>query len=129
MSESNGYLSPFVGDGYDKEATIPAVAGRWSAVRIRYRPMSADEESLALVGLRLAPQQSMVRNYAEVLAQKILDWDIKDRDGKKIPVTADNICGLAPAFYDALKTIVVDGVMLSTGESEAEADTKNSSAG
>ena len=128
MSEANGsdYLSPFIADGYTRDATIPAAAGRWSAVQIRYRPMSADEESQALVGLRLAPQQSMVRNYAEVLATKIIDWDIKDLDGKKLPVTADNICGLAPAFYDALKAIVVDGVVLPSGETETEADTKNS---
>lgn len=126
VSESNGYLSPFIGDGYDKEATIPEIPGRWSAVRIRYRPMSADEESQCLVGLRLAPQQSMVRNYAEIMATKIIDWDIKDRDGKKLPVTADTICGLSPGFYDAIKAIVVDGVVMPSGESEAVADTKNS---
>ena len=79
-----------------------------------------------MAGLRLNPQQSMVRNYAEMLAAKIIDWDVKGRDGKKLPVTADNICGLHPAFYRQLEAAVIEGRELPSGETQAEADTKNS---
>ena len=117
MSEANGeaYLSPFIPDGWTLKATIPAVPGHWSAVTFRYRPLSADEESEVWAKQRLAPAEPMTRWYAEVFATKILDWDIKQADGTKLPVTAENIKRLSPQFFDLLKSYV-DGTQ--TGDQE-----------
>ena len=117
MSDENGeaYLSPFIPDGYTLNAVIPAVPGHWSAVKICYRPLSADEESEVWAKQRLAPSEPMVRWYAEIFATKILDWDLQDRDGKKVPITADNLRRLTPQFFEVLKSYV-DGTQ--TGDQE-----------
>lgn len=136
MSEENGttYLSPFVGDGYDCERVIPAQPGRWPEVKIRYRPLSADDESLIFTRKNLNPTEPIVRFYAEAFAgdqssavpAKLLGWDLKDRKGQPVKITADNLRGLSPQFFDVLKALIDGSAVLESGEPEREADTKNS---
>lgn len=134
MSDTNGYISPFIGDGYDIEQTIPAEAGRWSAVSIRYRPLSADEESLIFAKKNLQPTTPIVRLYAETFAgdgktvpPKLLGWDLKDRAGQPVKITADNLGKLSPQFWEEIKCRIDGTIVLPSGETEREADTKNSS--
>jgi hypothetical protein len=126
MSENNGYISPFIGDGYDESATIPAVPGKWSEVKINYRCMSADEESETAGKCRLFPNDSRVRHFSRLFATKIVGWNIKTRDGKPLPIDADTIAGLSPQFYDTLHAYI-DGTMPSdTMKATLEAEIKNS---
>lgn len=132
MSQENGYISPWIPDGYQREETIPESPGRWSAVRIRFRPLSIDEESSIYARQRLSPNEPLARFYAEVFAGtppnkgNLLDWDLKDHQGHKLMVTAQNIRQLDPAFFDALKAVIEGSVRLSSGETKAEAEVKNS---
>jgi hypothetical protein len=124
--ENNGYLSPFIGDGYDESATIPAVPGKWSEVRINYRCMSAEEESDTRNKAKLFPSESPVRHFARLFATKLQGWNIKDRDGNQLPINADNIAGLSPQFYDVLHSYL-DGTMPSdTRRASLETELKNS---
>lgn len=109
------YLSPFIADGYTLTATIPAAPGHWSEVQIRYRPMSADDESEIWAKVRAFPLEPKSKFEADVMARKILGWDIKDRTGQKLSITAANIGRLSPQFFDVLKSYV-DGT--NTGEQE-----------
>lgn len=137
MSETNGYISPYVGDGYDELINIPASPGQWSAAQVRIRRLSKDEESLIFARNRLNPTEtSLARCYAEVLAggdgrkAKILGWDIKHKNEKgelvTLPISADTICGLCPGFYDVLLAYIEGTLVTPTGETEAEVDVKNS---
>lgn len=134
MSEQNGFtVSPFI-DGYDLEHTIPAAAGRWPDVRIRYRPLSADDESRIFALKQLSPGEPIVRFYAESFAgsvkdgqpAKLLGWDLKDRKGMPVVITADNIRKLSPQFFDTLKAVIDGSLPTETGETQQEADVKNS---
>lgn len=134
MQESNEYVSPFVGDGYDTEVTIPASPGQWSAVKLRYRPLSAVEESVIFAKKNLQPDEPITRFYAEAFAPKppakakILGWDLKRKNEAgelvPLPITAASIEGLSPPFFALLKG-VIDGSFVLNGNS-LEADTKNS---
>lgn len=138
MSETNDYVSPYVGDGYDELVTIPAVPGQWSAAQVRIRRLSADEESLIFTKKNLSPLTSMVSLYAEAFAgnpkegakAKILGWDLKRRDEKgqlmPLPISAESIRGLSPGFFDALKCRIDGSFVLPSGETQAESDEKNS---
>jgi hypothetical protein len=134
VSESNGFaVSPFL-DGYDLEHTIPAVPGRWPEVRIRYRPLSADDESRIFALKSLTPTEPIVKFYAEAFAgnakdgipAKLLGWDLKDRTGKPVPHTAANLRQLTPQFFDTLKAVIDGSIPTESGETQAEADVKNS---
>lgn len=112
------YVSPFIPDGYTISATIPAEPGRWSAVKINYRPLSADEESAIYARKAFAPLMPIARLYAEAFAgdgpenpPKLLGWDLKDREGKPLKVTAENIRQLSPQFFEVLKSYI-DGSQL-----------------
>lgn len=134
MSEQNGFtVSPFL-DGYDLEYLIPAAPGRWPAVKIRYRPLSADEESRVFALKQLNQGEPIVRFYAEAFAgsvkdgtpAKLLGWDLKDRAGKPVLISAENLRKLTPQFWDVLKMVIDGSVTTETGETQAEADVKNS---
>jgi hypothetical protein len=124
--ETNGYISPFIGDGYDESATIPAMPGKWSEVRLNYRCFSADEESEVYAKQKLFPAESAVAHFARLMATKIQGWDIKDREGKKLPVTAEAIKGLSPLFYDVLLQYVNGTLPSDQRKAHLEAEIKNS---
>ena len=136
MSETNGYISPYVGDGYDELVTIPAVPGRWSAVQVRFRRLSKDEESLIFAKKNLDPLSSLARLYAEVFVggngkkAKLLGWDLKRKNAQgelePLPISVETICGLAPTFFDTLLGYVEGSILTESGETQAEADVKNS---
>lgn len=101
------YESPFIPDGWTLKATIPATPGRWSALTFRYRPMSPDEESEIWAKQRLSPDTPMTAFYAPLMARKILGWDMKDQDGKPVPITEDVLRNrIPPPLYDHLKQYV-----------------------
>lgn len=103
MSESNGYKSPFIDDGMEGEFTIPEIAGMWSQVRGRYRPYCAAEESAVYAKSQVFPGIGTAKFFSELFATKILDWDVKNSKGDKVPVTAENIGRLHPDCFEILK--------------------------
>jgi hypothetical protein len=106
LSEENGdaYLSPLIPDGWTFKATIPALAGRWSALTFRYRPMSPDEESEVWAQIRAFPGEPTTKFYAPLMAKKIVGWDMKDHVGEKVAITEDVLRHrIPPPLYDALK--------------------------
>jgi hypothetical protein len=110
VPESDTYVSPFIEDGYTAEFTIPEIPGVSSPVFIRYRPLTAEDESIVRAKSRLNEDTPWVRLYAQLMVgdplkgvpAKLLGWDIKDRQGNAVPVTVDNICRQKEAFFDNL---------------------------
>jgi hypothetical protein len=130
MSESNGYLSPFIGDGYDRTAVVGAVEGLWSKVRIRYRLAAAHEVSGAYLRANLSPGEPPIKFHAPLLAEKIIGWDIKDQNGKAVERTAANIEQLNYGFYNTLRSVVYGELPAEDDVAEvkhetAEQDAKN----
>lgn len=135
MSEQNTngkYVSPFIPDGTTRDAVIPEQPGLWSAVKIRYRPLSIDEQSSIYARQRLSPSEPVARFYAQTLAGSdgakgnLLDWDLKDEHGHKLVVTAQNIGRLHPVFYEQLIAVIEGSVVLPSGETQREQEVKNS---
>ena len=102
--------SPFIDDGYTIDAIIPANPGKWDEVAITYRPMNADEEAAVYVRKSANPFQTTTRLYAEAFAgdgsrtpAKLLSWDVKDRHGKVVPISAETLIRLTSDFFEELK--------------------------
>jgi len=120
MSENNGYLSPYVGDGQDREGKIPAVAGKWSEVSFRYRPITTYEASQIYAKSRVFPTEPLVKWWSELLATKILSWTLKDSKGTALAISVEHLNGLVPEFFDALQTYIEIG-----GQEQLEDAQKN----
>lgn len=105
MPESE-YLSPIIDDGQNRTSVIPAKPGLYSAVQIRWRKLDAD--SIDIVAARAAadPGSGFCRHYAQQLAKhNVVDWDIKDSKGNKVPVKALFIRKSESDFYNALVAV------------------------
>lgn len=133
VSDTNEFcVSPFL-DGYDLEQVIPAVPDMWPDVLVRFRPLSADDESQAYFRYNVQGVP-LVRAFADVIAgdpdngvpRKILGWDLKDRNGKLVPISSQNLGKLRPGFFDALKAVLYGVNPAKPEENETEADVKNS---
>lgn len=142
MSEQNTngkYISPFIKGTEPREATIPATPF-WSAVKIRFRPMSADEESIVLSKFRIGEQAGIPTSWVACHAEafggtreakgNLLDWDVKDENGHRINVTQENICSVHPDFFNALYAILLGRMPAApeSTETQREAEVKNSAA-
>jgi hypothetical protein len=125
MSETNGYLSPVIEDGYNRVSVIPEREGRWNAVRLRWRKLSADEISAINARASLDLLGGYCQHYAKVMAEKILDWDVKMANGSKAPITAETIQRMDFDFYTDLRN-VVSGERPEWEEGGPQGDEKNS---
>lgn len=106
-------LTPYVGDGYTYEATIPARPGKWSPVEIAFRPITADDEAAIFVRKSGQPFITTTRLYAEAFCgdgsrtqAKLLSWNLTDRTGTRLAITPDVLCGLTPEFFEELKEYI-----------------------
>jgi len=95
--------SPFIDDGMEGTFQIEAVDGYWPEVNGRYRPFCQAEESAVNAKAQLTPGVGTGTYYAELCATKIRGWDLKDREGKPVEITAQNICKLNPLFFELLR--------------------------
>lgn len=127
MLEVNGTcVSPYLGDGYDEKASIPAHPGKWPEIIINYRCFTAVEDSETRNKLKLFPSLSPVGAFAELFATKISGWNLKDRKGQAVPVTAKNIGALDQEFFNVLHSYL-DGTLPSDQRrASLEAEVKNS---
>lgn len=111
------YLSPLIPDGYNRTSTIPARPGRWSAVTLRWRKFSADQVSL-IAARAIREGNGFCRHEADEMAPKpdatlnvtrpgnVIDWDLQDAAGAKLPVTAASIRAADPDWYACLLAVV-----------------------
>ncbi len=110
MSELNGYISPVIDDGQNRTSLIPAEAGKWSAVRLRWRKLNADQISAIAARSVIEAGGGQCKHYAEELAKRpggnLIDWDIQDDKGQKLPVTVAAIKALDYDFYACLIAVV-----------------------
>jgi hypothetical protein len=60
------------------------------------------------------------------MATKIQGWNLKDREGNPVPVTAETIKGLSPLFYDVLLQYVNGTLPSDAMKTHLEAELKNS---
>lgn len=97
----------FIDDGYTEMARIAAVEGVFPAVRFCFRPVTAGEFGAYADRMQLANDIEARRITAEFLASKLVDWDIRRRDGTKVEITTDNLLRLKHMLYLKLFQIIV----------------------
>jgi hypothetical protein len=116
-SESK-YLSPIVNTNQTNVSVIPARDGLWSAVRLRWRKLTAEQIETIVVRAAADDEGGRVRHAATIMAGQrdedgqlikpgnVIDWDIRDTKGKKLPVTAEAIRDCDYLFYLELLAVV-----------------------
>jgi hypothetical protein len=111
-------------DGYTEDGYIAEVPRLHPALRFRFRPMLSTERAQAMRDMGKAinspnAKQSEIIS-AKLMAERILEWDLKDGSGNIVPVTADMILRVKPQLSNRLYAIVVLGTAPSDEDPESE---------
>jgi len=108
------YPSPFIDDGYTKEAYVTKRHNMWPDVRISYRPllpMQSIQFSKLLGRLAGSSRDSEDTReqtvQAEMLARQLVEWDVRNRKGDAVPIKPANILRLEPLLMMRMVGIVM----------------------
>jgi hypothetical protein len=112
----------FIGDGYTEQGYIAEVPRLHPAMRFKFRPFLQEDRSRLLNENDKLKAIQATANTAVKLADKLIEWDLKDAAGE--PVTKDDksIRRLKPALYMRLLGIVM-GLDASDEDPDAKAAT------
>jgi hypothetical protein len=99
--------SAFIDDGYTLDGYIAENPGLYPAVEFQYRPMTR-RETAVLEGdiMRTRDAEAGETEAAKVVARKLVSWNLVDRAGKPVPISADNLLRLQPVLGGTLLEIV-----------------------
>jgi hypothetical protein len=112
MSETNGVVTGYIPDGYEKEGVIKSVPGLYPEVRFTYRPMLGHECSELWQRQGKFPDNAKARDLilSKIIIAHVQEWDVK-RSGDKGLVdcerTPDAFTRLVPALRTRLAQIVM----------------------
>jgi hypothetical protein len=109
--------SPFIPDGYTKSTEIPACHA-WDAITLTYRPMASTDFAAYLAKSKGLDDAGWCRLVHDLIAAKIVSWNIVGPDGGTIEVSSQNVGRLTHELVLKLWKIV------STQENDGDA-TKN----
>ena len=115
--------SPFIPDGYTKDATIEV--NGFDPVQITYRPMLRGDADRLLWGAHGArqrgedgPLQYWEKLTCDSVAKQIVSWSLLDQNGKPVRISGDAVSRLKGPFFNELYNKVA-------GYADEEADAKN----
>ena len=111
----------YLDDGYTLDGLVPARLG-YPPVRFKYRP--ALPEKVYAFTREPRPASQHIDAVVTLLAEHLVSWDVKGRDGNLLPVTAHVLRRIAVPVLEAM----LDHVTGYTAEQRA-ADLGNSGTG
>ena len=109
--------SPFIPDGYTRDTTIEA-GPLWDEIVVTYRPMAAADFAAYLAKSKGLDDAGWCRLVHDLIAAKIVSWNIVGPDGGTIEVSSQNVGRLTHELVLRLWKII------STQENDGDA-TKN----
>ena len=100
-------VAAFIDDGYTETAHIAAAEGIYPAVSFRFRPVTAGAFSEYARNLEASNAAETKQVTAELLASKLIDWDVRSDDGSQIAITVENVLKLKHVVYLKVFQIVI----------------------
>ncbi len=134
LDKDGRMASAFIDDGYTASKTFDGeYAGEkfHDAVRVTFRPLtSRGVHQLAGRLSRAVGDGSDEKKIAagadlgdKAIASQLVEWDLTDRGGHAIPITAENVGKLESHLRGSLLTLIMGGI--SPDEPVSEDDAKN----
>lgn len=93
-------------DGYTEPGYIQAAQGFHGEFRFTFRPVLVEERAKILAAGSTTAAEEYERMCAAALAKKIVSWELKDKAGNLVAVSAGNILRLKPKLNSRLFGIV-----------------------
>lgn len=103
--------SGYIDDGYTIEATIEGKDGEYDGIEIEYRPLLRKEMWRHSQAVTKAKENEDLEKIdelvAELVVQKVISWTLFDRNGKSVPLTAENVLRLHTDLFNQLILIIM----------------------
>lgn len=94
-------------DGYTQSSYIAAVPRLHDELRFAYRPVLIEERN-ELAALAQGPSRtSYARHAAALIAERLIEWNLRDAAADPLEVTATNILRLHPQLFQKLLDVVL----------------------
>ena len=124
-------LSGMIEDGYEEVGYIAEQPRLHPALRFRFRPMTSGERTAAMREMERAlkspnPKMSEIVS-ARMMAERIIEWDLKNGDGEIVPITEAVMLKVKPALSNKLYSITITAVVGSDEDPEAEMKSESGS--
>jgi hypothetical protein len=94
-------------DGYTQSGFVAAVPLMHGALRFSYRPALVEERSRLADSAAALKSHLYDRQAAAYTAEKIVRWDLTDRAGNEVAVSAAALLRLQPGLFVKLHRIVL----------------------
>lgn len=94
-------------DGYTRSAFIQGIPFTTPDVRFSYRPILATQLAMIRREMSKASGSGLATIQAKTIEKYVSEWDVKDKDGKTLPLAVAEILTVAHEIFDA-----VSGIML-----------------
>jgi hypothetical protein len=97
--------SPYIPDGFTKDTTIEACE-QWDAITVTYRPMAAADFAAYASRMKGADDAAWLGTLPELIAAKVVSWNITGPDGSPVAVSRESIGRLVQPLMLRLWSIV-----------------------
>lgn len=84
-------MAKALNDGYTRPGYIRAFPGFHPAVRLDYRRASLEEQMLWTSKYDVGEPADRIEFATEFIARKLVKWDLKDKNGRLVPLNADSL--------------------------------------
>jgi hypothetical protein len=100
--------SNFIADGYTQPGYIQPVERLYDAMRFRFRPVLTEERSRLTEAATTSA--GFLRQMAALVAEKLVEWDIRDPLGNDVEISPAHVLRLQPELLVKLQQIVLGAV-------------------
>lgn len=97
----------FIDDGYTQQGYIAEVPGLHGPLRFEFRPFLVEERAALFASLDKMSRDAYERKCGHAVADRLVAWDVTDRNGKPVEITGPNVLRLRPTVEDKLLSIML----------------------
>lgn len=94
-------------DGYTEPGYIDPQPLLHGALRFSFRPMITEERAKLLAAVENMSGDAYDRMAADMMAKKLVEWDLVDAKGEPVPISARIVLRLKPALFNTLYKIML----------------------
>lgn len=99
-------MAAFIPDGFTDSFYLDGIERLYPAVRGRFRPCTHEETGEYFAASRSLKPREQDRKAAQLVAQRIVDWNIVDPAGEPVAVAAENVLRLNRVLFSRLLAVV-----------------------
>lgn len=97
----------YIPDGYTESAYLAAAERVHPALRFEYRPVTVKESAVYNRAVKTLEDEKLYEHAATWAAGRLISWDLADKSGQPVPVSAATLLALRPPLFFKLQAVLL----------------------